>query len=1007
MSDNPNKNGYFVCDLCGAVTVTKHGLKKHRDSKKCKIAKEKGKTNVNAQFPSTTVQKDVNPGNDQNVRLVSNVELRDQNMPNPVDEIFTRGFGRPLLNLEGSDVETVWYKRWSKVSNLSGRQYILPGGAVGKQFVQLLTHEIQAVINGVNSSEKIFVLCASVLQKDASIVTGCDVRRLLKKRMEMWTKEQFDELVQEAIRCNKRFKQGIPKCDENHKIRVFTRMVLQGKLRDATRWLTDRSSGGVHKLNDVLPDGRTVFEVLQEKHPEQLNPDPNLFLSDDPLPALIDVDVSSNHIEKVARTLRGGAGPSGTDADQWKSMLLRYGHQSALLRETVASLVRFLANRIVDWSVVRALLCRRGVALDKNPGVRPIGIGEVLQRVCAKAMVLVTGEDVQYVCGSTQLSAGTKDGIEGAIHSISDLFDEEDDGALLLVDAQNAFNCISRPLTLWNARILWPRCSRFLFNTYQGYAVIKFRFCDEQILSKEGTTQGDPLAMLMYAVGVLPLINKLKSRERIQNWYADDSSCFGNLQKIKEWLELLLEEGPKWGYYPEPSKSYLIIKDGMQQEAEQLFNMYNVKIVRSHKFLGSMIGSQDNIENFVEEKVKDWTNHVKKFAEAAKKSPQPAFAAFIKSLQFEWNYIQRVVDCPPEKYVSLKEAIRSHFTPAILGREISAEEHELFSLPAKLGGLGIKDPVLNAEKSFEISKKAVSVLTKSIKTREPLDIDEHNRNVKNVLNEAQHARHLEEKQRGETIIASLPEKQRRVMKRIVEGNASQWLTVIPTSSDNYDLSPTQFRDALALRYGNEIDLPEKCDGCEERMSVCHALNCKKGGLVKHGHDSLRDNGAAIAKLAFQSVNIEPVIQHADERTNTPALIGDLQIVGLWEAGRSAFLDYRIVNADAASYVSQDWKNVLNNHAKEKHRKYDRATEDIRGTFTPMVCTTDGVIHTEFSKILSRVASILSERSQKAFSKVKCWIITQVQFSIIRAVNMRLRGTRRRIMTTAWEDLSVV
>lgn len=34
----PNKDGYFVCDLCGAFTVTKqYGMVKHRESKKCKI----------------------------------------------------------------------------------------------------------------------------------------------------------------------------------------------------------------------------------------------------------------------------------------------------------------------------------------------------------------------------------------------------------------------------------------------------------------------------------------------------------------------------------------------------------------------------------------------------------------------------------------------------------------------------------------------------------------------------------------------------------------------------------------------------------------------------------------------------------------------------------------------------------------------------------------------------------------------------------------------------------
>ena len=45
-------------------------------------------------------------------------------------------------------------------------------------------------------------------------------------------------------------------------------------------------------------------------------------------------------------------------------------------------------------------------------------------------------------------------------------------------------------------------------------------------LLHEGTTQGDPLAMAMYALAVKPLIGKLKSDapNMKQVWYADDAT---------------------------------------------------------------------------------------------------------------------------------------------------------------------------------------------------------------------------------------------------------------------------------------------------------------------------------------------------------------------------------------------------------------------------------------------------------------------------------------------------
>lgn len=66
----------------------------------------------------------------------------------------------------------------------------------------------------------------------------------------------------------------------------------------------------------------------------------------------------------------------------------------------------------------------------------------------------------------------------------------------------------------------------------------------------------------------------------------------------------------------------------------------------------------------------------------------------------------------------------------------------------------------------------------------------------------------------------------------------------------------------------------------------------KRDLVKHGPNDHRDNGAQMSK--YLSISCEPVICEA-EGLHTPALVGDLKIVGLWEAGKNGFLDYSIVN----------------------------------------------------------------------------------------------------------------
>ena len=86
----------------------------------------------------------------------------------------------------------------------------------------------------------------------------------------------------------------------------------------------------------------------------------------------------------------GSAGPGGCDSTHWQDVTLRYGFSSRLLRDCIAELTCHMANSIVDWVPLRALLASRLIALHKSPGIGPIGVGETLRQMIGKTICLVT-----------------------------------------------------------------------------------------------------------------------------------------------------------------------------------------------------------------------------------------------------------------------------------------------------------------------------------------------------------------------------------------------------------------------------------------------------------------------------------------------------------------------------------------------------------------------------------------------------------------------------------------
>ena len=62
------------------------------------------------------------------------------------------------------------------------------------------------------------------------------------------------------------------------------------------------------------------------------------------------------------------------------------------------------------------------IPLDKNPGLRPIGVGEVLRRIIASVVMRTFRSEIMDSAGNFQLCAGQRAGCEAAVHAMKEMF---------------------------------------------------------------------------------------------------------------------------------------------------------------------------------------------------------------------------------------------------------------------------------------------------------------------------------------------------------------------------------------------------------------------------------------------------------------------------------------------------------------------------------------------------------------------------------------------------------
>ena len=283
----------------------------------------------------------------------------------------------------------------------------------------------------------------------------------------------------------------------------FNRQLNSTKVANAISTLQNEQNGGVLDLQEKI-NGETVLQLLKSKQPSSQPYDPALVVDDWPntLPQnpskfqRIDAHV----IRRATLKSGGGHGQPGFDDLEWRRYLTASGSCSESLCRTVAKIAVRVATEEQDPTSLQAYNACRLLPPDKSPGVRPIGVGEVLRRIIGRTIVSCIQTDLKQLGGSQQLCMGQRSGIEHANYSLRGNFDENE--AVLLIDATNAFKLLNRKLALESIKITCPAPFNAVKNSYSSPSPLYV--IGTTLWSEGGTTQGDPLAMCMYGVAILP-----------------------------------------------------------------------------------------------------------------------------------------------------------------------------------------------------------------------------------------------------------------------------------------------------------------------------------------------------------------------------------------------------------------------------------------------------------------------------------------------------------------------
>lgn len=681
-------------------------------------------------------------------------------------------------------------------------------------------------------------------------------------------------------------------------------------------------------------------------------------------------------------------------------------------REAIVKLMKMILNGKAYKPIAEFLSSAKLTPISKkNGGIRPIAVGCVWRRLAAKIILREETENAFNIVQPEQMGIGCKYGIEKIVHTVrlATLINTNPNFALLQIDLINAFNKASRNIFLKKIKEKLPRLYQFACFCYCNKPKLFLINFIKEILSENGSQQGDPLGPLFFALALDDLAKSISAKfpNILNMWYLDDGNILGDIHTLLDIVKFIENEGPKYGLFLNRSKTTIFFPNADKDEISNKFSDILPQDIQLEfsgtNVLGIPIGKEEFTNIELSKNLEKHQLSIKRLIKL--EDAQVAFRILHSCMGLcSINYHIRCT--PPQfskKLANDYDELIMDTLSKIMGANFTKNQIDQIQLPMKLGGLGLKCASKHKEAAFISSfNSSESFLTTKF------DKEDIEKWIGHFLEDAKSFdnRKLEYSKCQKTISEDIDISSQKILIHNLRspGAQARYLSTIGKQGPlilcaplgiprGFRLSNQEFLTFLKLRIGLDVCTSDKCRHCPSKLNTkldtkgTHILMCKWGDFGPvHRHDDLKNILFSYCQKALFNPRLEVPLKSGTKKA--PA---DIYLPS-GSNGKPAAIDITIAHPLAVQVVekaAQQPGHAASVAEKKKMLKYEDSCKKENIKFVPTAFEVFGHMSENTINFIEKIGTAIANRTNTKKNKIITEIIRKLQFSLIRSSNMAI------------------